>query len=221
METIQLTIADETLRDGEQQVGVCFNKETKRKLAHGIASTGVHSIALMPAVHPVEEQLVKVLVADGLVAQLAASTLMSKSAILQSKDAGVQHIILFHAVSDRLLMLRDPEIQLSEGQPELRDLALSSGVKPTPAQIQLVRTNMCRRVRQHLEYATQLGLRISFAAEDASRADFDFLVECINTFSPYLEQFLLCDTVGCLTPEKSYIWIHDLLASARCAPLIV
>ncbi|MDG2618032.1 2-isopropylmalate synthase [Thermoleptolyngbya sichuanensis XZ-Cy5] len=220
METIHLIIADETLRDGEQQVGVCFSKDIKRRLAHEIASTGVHSLALMPAVHPVEEQLAKTLVTDGLGGQLAASTMMGKACIRQSQTTGVQHIILFHAVSDRLLLLRDPEMQVAEGG-QAREAALLNGIKATPAQVQMVRANMCRRVRQHLEYAAQLGLRISFAAEDASRADFDFLVECINQFSPYLEQFLLCDTVGCLTPEKSYIWIHDLLASARCAPLIV
>jgi isopropylmalate/homocitrate/citramalate synthase len=56
-----------------------------------------------------------------------------------------------------------------------------------------------------------LGLKIYFAAEDASRADFDFLVDCIRRFQPYLERFLLCDTVGILTPEKTYIWIRDLL----------
>ena len=33
--------------------------------------------------------------------------------------------------------------------------------------------------------------------------------------SPYIENFLLCDTVGVLNPEKSYIWIHDLLQSTN------
>jgi isopropylmalate/homocitrate/citramalate synthase len=70
---------------------------------------------------------------------------------------------------------------------------------------------MLETVLKHLRYAAGLGLKICFAAEDASRADFDFLVECICRFQPYLDQFLLCDTVGILTPEKTYIWIHDLL----------
>jgi isopropylmalate/homocitrate/citramalate synthase len=37
-------------------------------------------------------------------------------------------------------------------------------------------------VLKHLKYAADLGLKICFAAEDASRADFDFLVEYINKF---------------------------------------
>lgn len=217
METVQLTIADETLRDGEQQVGIYFSTETKRKLAHEIASTGVKSIALMPAIHATEAQLLKTLVADG-IPQLAASTLMSKACIQRAKLAGVQHIILFHAVSDRLLLLRDPATQeLSDTVPS----ALRDRTEATSTQIQRVRSEMCDRVKQHLEYAAQLGLRISFAAEDASRTDFDFLVDCINAFSPYLDQFLLCDTVGCLTPEKSYIWIANLRTAICHTPLVV
>ncbi len=49
METLNLIISDETLRDGEQQVGLFF--EDKAKLARLIAATGVQQIALMPAVH--------------------------------------------------------------------------------------------------------------------------------------------------------------------------
>lgn len=216
METIKLIISDETLRDGEQQVGIFFGEEIKRELAHRIARTGVHQIALMPAIHPNEEALAKTLIAEGLDGQLAASTLMSKQFIDQSKATGVKHIILFHAVSDRLLLLRDPEIADLGMDPHAAD-----GVDVPLALIDRVRSNMVEKVLQHLKYAAQMGFHISFAAEDASRADFDFLTECIHQFSPYLKQFLLCDTVGCLTPEKTYIWIHDLLTSTCNAPLLV
>ena len=64
METINLTISDETLRDGEQQVGLFF--EDKAAVAQLIAQTGVHQIALMPAIHPTEATLVQQLVRGGL-----------------------------------------------------------------------------------------------------------------------------------------------------------
>ena len=64
METINLTISDETLRDGEQQVGLFF--EDKAAVAQLIAQTGVHQIALMPAIHPTEAALVQQLVRGGL-----------------------------------------------------------------------------------------------------------------------------------------------------------
>ena len=54
MKTVRLTIFDETLRDGEQQVGIFLDVETKRDLARLITATGVHHIALMPAIHHTE-----------------------------------------------------------------------------------------------------------------------------------------------------------------------
>ncbi|WAL61719.1 2-isopropylmalate synthase [Thermocoleostomius sinensis] len=206
METITLTISDETLRDGEQQVGLLFTPEMKYNLAHQIAKTGVHQIALMPAVHATEEQLVETLVMQGLEKRIAASTMMTRSFIDLSKSCGVKQIILFHAVSDRLLFLRDVEISQ---QPLYQGKTIDDSIPN--AVIDRLRQTMLQKVVEHLRYAASQGLKIYFAAEDASRADFDFLVECIRVFMPYLQQFLLCDTVGVLTPEKTFVWMRDLL----------
>ena len=212
METIKLTIFDETLRDGEQQVGLFFEDKTKRTLAHLIAQTGVNQIALMPAIHATEAQLVKRLISEGLGSQIAASTMMEPSFIDQSKACGVEQIILFQAVSDRLLFFRSAIRRQYNGK---------TVAEIPSAAIARVRQNMIAKVCQNLRYAAEAGLKISFAAEDASRADFDFLVECICTFAPHLEQFILCDTVGVLTPEKTYIWLHDLLNYSDRASLTV
>ncbi|XQQ07696.1 MAG: 2-isopropylmalate synthase [Leptolyngbya sp. IPPAS B-1204] len=216
METIHLQISDETLRDGEQQVGIFFESETKRTLAHRIAATGVHQIALMPAIHATEEHLVKTLLQEGLRQQLVASTMMAQPLIDQAKACGVGQIILFNAVSDRLLFLRDAAIRC---HPIYATKTIDDAI-PQPV-INRIRQSMIETVLKHLRYAASLGLKICFAAEDASRADFDFLVECIHSFKPYLQQFLLCDTVGILTPEKTYIWMHDLLEYTQHAPLSV
>jgi len=82
-----------------------------------------------------------------------------------------------------------------------------------------VRCSMVEKILKHLEYARDCGLEVYFAAEDASRADFDFLTQCISKFEPYLELFFLCDTVGCLTPEKSYVWLRNLLEVTNGAAL--
>ncbi len=214
METLNLLISDETLRDGEQQVGLFF--DDKETLARLIARTGVHQIALMPAIHPTEAQLVNNLVSAGFRRQVTASTLMTRSAIDQSKACGVGQIILFHAVSDRLLFLRDPEIVADTA---FQGKTIDDGVPPYV--IQKMRRRMLANALEHVRYASSQGLRICFAAEDASRADFDFLVDCINTLAPYLDHFLLCDTVGVLTPEKTYIWIRNLLEYSRSVALSV
>jgi isopropylmalate/homocitrate/citramalate synthase len=216
MEKIRLTISDETLRDGEQQAGLFFNQANKEMLAHLISQTGVHQIAIMPAIHNTEEQLLKNLIKEGMARQIVASTMMNRQFIDQSQACGVEKIILFHAVSDRLLFLRDSEIRSC---PIYQKTTIDDNI---PANIiQKIRQNAINKIVTHLHYAQEIGLKIYFAAEDASRGDFDFLVECINTFKPYIEDFIICDTVGILTPEKTYIWIHDLLEYTNHAPLSV
>ncbi|QKQ75844.1 2-isopropylmalate synthase [Nostoc sp. TCL240-02] len=207
METISIRISDETLRDGEQQAGIFFSYPTKQKLAYSIAQTGVDGLAIMPSVCKQEEELVKSLVLEGLDSLITACTLMGKEYIDKAKMYGVKRIILFYGLSDRLLFLRDPQIRLLN---EFKGKTIDDNI---PAKvIEIIRQNAIDIIVENLRYATKVaGLRVDFAAEDASRADFDFLVQCIRSYSPYIENFLLCDTVGVLTPEKSYIWVNDLL----------
>jgi len=214
MKSINITITDSTLRDGEQQAGLCFAPETKANLAHLIANTGVHQIDFMPAVHPTEAKLAKELINQGMAAQVVASTMMGTKFIDQSWETGVQKIVLFHAVSDRLLFLRDKQVQSQlEYQSKTIDDNIPSRV------IEQVRWSMLEKTLKHLQYARDRGLEVCFAAEDASRADFDFLTQCISRFEPYVGLFFLCDTVGCLTPEKSYVWLRNLLEVTNGAAL--
>ncbi len=214
METLNLLISDETLRDGEQQVGLFF--DDKKSLAKLIAQTGVRQIALMPAIHASEAELTSDLVDCGLKHQVVASTMMRRSAIEHARACGVQQVILFHAVSDRLLFLRDPKVARD---PALKKKTIDDDIPLSS--IRRSRQHMLAHALEHVRYATEQGLKVCFAAEDASRADNDFLIDCINTLSPYIEQFLLCDTVGVLTPEKTAIWIQDLLKRTYGVPLSV
>lgn len=214
MNMLDLFISDETLRDGEQQVGLFF--DDKQTLAELIAQTGVRQIALMPAIHPTEAELVSNLVTGHWKEKITASTYMKRSAIDQSQEYGVDQIILFHAVSDRLLFLRDPVMTTD---PAMSRKTIDDEIPNTA--IAEIRQRMVDKTLEHLHYATSQGLRVYFAAEDASRADFHFLVHCINTFAPYIEQFLLCDTVGTLTPGQTFVWITDLLENTQPVPLSV
>ena len=214
METLDLVISDETLRDGEQQVGLFF--DDKAALAGLLAATGVQQIALMPAVHASEAALVSELVGSGLRQQIVASTLMRRASIEASKACGVGQIILFHAVSDRLLFLRDGAIA---ADPLLQGKTVDDNIPP--AVIEGCRQRMLDNALEHVRYAADRGLRVCFAAEDASRADFHFLASCINTLGSHIDQFLLCDTVGVLTPEKTTVWIYDLLTYTDGVPLSV
>ncbi len=214
MENIELLVSDETLRDGEQQAGIFFDLETKQTLANLIANTGVHQIAIMPAIHHTEVQLFTSLANQDFGDRLTASTMMNRHQINYSCGCGAKKIILFHALSDRLLFLRDAEIT---HHPIYGHQTIDDSIPQ--AVINKIRQNAIAKILFHLQYAKKRGFEVCFAAEDASRANFDFLIECINTFKPYISQFLLCDTLGVLTPEKTYTWIQDLLKYTHNAPL--
>ncbi|MCF2150420.1 2-isopropylmalate synthase [Desmonostoc muscorum LEGE 12446] len=209
METLPIKIYDDTLRDGEQQAGLFFSYSTKYELAHLIDKTGVDGFDIMPCVCDEEAKLAKTLVSEGFGSQIFAATLMNKQFIDLAKDCGINRIVLIYALSDRFLFLRDPQIRLMD---EFKGKTIDDNI-PTNL-IDKIRQNAIDLIVENLRYATTVaGLRVDFAAEDASRTDFDFLVQCIRSFSPYIENFILSDTVGILSPEKSYIWINDLLQS--------
>jgi len=209
MQNIRLTIFDETLRDGEQQVGIFFDPQIKLDLANLIAATGVQKIALMPAIHTTEAELLTKLIQQGSPNTFAASTMMTPQYIDQAINCGVKQIILFHAVSDRLLWLRDSEFKSKTFSPHQQTEQLDQS--QDKALIVEMRQAMQSKVIANCEYAVSRDLQVSFAAEDASRADLAFLGDCINKFQPYLDNFLLCDTVGILTPATTKKWIKQLL----------
>jgi len=218
LQPISLKVFDETLRDGEQQAGLFFPYETKVELAQLIASTGVDYIDIMPMIDDSEERLVRSLVQDGMGDLITPAVMTGKRFVDHAKACGVKRIILFHAVSDRLMFFRDAEARRSElFKNKPFDDAIPNGV------IERIRHRVKEQILECLRYATspEVGLEVDFAAEDASRADFQFLVECIREFRPYLSYFMLCDTVGMLNPERAYGWVQELREATDSAPLAV
>ena len=209
MQTLPITVLDNTLRDGEQQAGLFFSTTTKYELAHLIWKTGVRYIDIMPCVCEEEAELAKTLASQGLM--MSAATLMGKSYIDLAQNCGLKNIVMFKGLSDRLLFLRDAEIRQ---MPEFQGKTIDDGIPKTV--INQIRHRALEQIVEHLRYAVEeTEMEVFFAIEDASRADFDFLVECLQAFSPYIEYCVLCDTVGVLTPEKSYTWIQNLLHSTK------
>ncbi len=166
-----LKIFDETLRDGEQQAGVFLAPELKRHLAGLLRTAGVHRIDIMPAVDAGEAALARQLLEDGWADCLAAATPVGRRFVDQAIDCGFRHAIVFYAVSDRLLFLRDPAVR---DDPALAVRTIDDGV-PAPV-IRRCRDEMLERLVDTLAHARAAGLTLDFAAEDASRADRDFLV---------------------------------------------
>ena len=211
-----LQIFDETLRDGEQQAGLCYPDDVKLELAVLIARTGVHAIDSMPAVDEAEAALVRRLATEDVGEKMSCATPLGRRHIELAKACGAARVILFHAVSDRLMYLRDPVVRADA---VLSHRTVDDG--GSLAVVAAVRERAAERIAESVAHARALGFHVDFAAEDASRADPGFLVSLIARVAPELGHFMLCDTVGVLTPERTSAWIEDILMRTGGARLAV
>jgi D-citramalate synthase len=73
------------------------------------------------------------------------------------------------------------------------------------------REEVLRLVEECVEYAKDHGLIVEFGPEDATRSDMSFLKEIIRTsLSAGADRVTPPDTVGILTPERSYEFFSEL-----------
>jgi len=188
LDTIGIKICDTTLRDGEQMPGVVFSPKQKIELAQKISGFGADIIELMPCISKSEAQVTKAIANLGLKAEITASTMLKKQHIDLAVSCNVDSVTLFAPVSDLHL----------------------------EAKLKITREENTRNALEAIDYAKSHGLKINFAGEDSTRADMGYLSEFINTISPYIEYFLVCDTVGCHTPERSYLFFKNICAKTSC-----
>ena len=86
------------------------------------------------------------------------------------------------------------------------------------------REEVLRITAECVQYAKDHGLIIELSAEDATRSDFEFVTEIFNVgVSTGADRICPCDTVGILTPEKSFEFFSkmkkkfaNVLVSAHC-----
>jgi len=86
------------------------------------------------------------------------------------------------------------------------------------------RNQVLKITRDMVKYAKDAGLIVELSAEDATRADFEYLKKVFSTgIDAGADRLVACDTVGVLTPERSYKFYGNLrkaltvpVVSAHC-----
>lgn len=184
----KIKILDSTLRDGEQMPGVVFTKSQKISLAEKILDFGIDLIDIMPAVSRLETELTELLVEKGYSNNIVATTLLRKEHIDLASYCGVKNIALFTSVSDIHL---DKKLFIS-------------------------REENLKRSLKFVDYSNDKGLKVYFAGEDSTRADINYLIHFINSMHDNIEYFFPCDTLGILTPRKTYNFIKRLKKETDC-----
>lgn len=181
----EVRIDDTTLRDGEQTAGVVFANEEKIRIARLLDEVGVHQIeAGIPAMGGDEKETIKRIAGLGLRASVLGWNRAVIKDIQDSIDCGVDAVAVSIAVSD---------IHIQFKLKKDRQWVLDS-------------------VKKAVDFAKHHNLYVSVNAEDASRADDDFLMEFgRNAKEVGADRIRFCDTIGLLDPFETFRIIKHLV----------
>lgn len=187
-------ILDSTLREGEQASDVYFTKGQKLQLAWMLDRLGVDMIEISPIVSKEHEEVCRELIKAGLKAEVVAHARATVEDVDLALKCDARWVALFMSVSD---------------------VHLKSKLK-------IGREEALGRVMKVVEYAKSHGLKVRFSAEDASRADADFLRKVASTAEGAgVDRLGITDTVGIMFPRGMYNLVKVVKEAVRKVELDV
>ncbi|MCL4473392.1 MAG: homocitrate synthase [Actinobacteria bacterium] len=174
----KIKIDDTTLRDGEQTAGVVFANQEKVRIARLLDEVGVHQIEVgIPAMLGDEKKTIKHIAGLGLNASILAWNRAVKEDIQHSLDCGVSAVAISMSASD---------IHIEHKLQKSRSWVLES-------------------IKKAVDFAKAHDVYVSVNAEDASRANLEFLVRFAQAAKEQgADRLRFCDTVGILDPFDTY-----------------
>lgn len=177
-------ILDTTLRDGEQTPGVLITSDEKLKIALKLDELGVDIIEAGSAITSKDEQKsIKTITQNNLNAEICSFARPLKIDIDTAIDCDVDSIHLVIPSSDLHI-----EYKLRKTREEVEKMAVDA-----------------------TEYAKSHGLIVELSTEDATRTSIDDLKHLYTkTIDAGCDRICACDTVGLLTPERSYKFYKEL-----------
>jgi homocitrate synthase NifV len=181
-----IRVVDTTLRDGEQTPGVAFSIREKVQIARLLDRLGVYQIeAGVPVMGGSEWQAVAAIARLQLRCRVNSWNRLLLGDLRASINCGVKDVHISCPVSEILI-----------------------GFKLRQSRLWVMDT-----LRRAVRYAFDYGLRVTVGAEDASRADQDFLLEIAQLAQEMgVERLRYCDTVGVLQPFDVFerlAWLRE------------
>ncbi len=183
-------LSDTTLRDGEQMPGATLEPAEKLQIARALEAAGIHSLdAGFPASSEADVEAIRSMI--GVIRKPVLT------ALCRTLPADID-------AADRAL----------DGNPvNKRGVSLFCGTSPLHREHKLGRnrTEVLKIITDAVSYAADRFKIISFAAEDASRTEMDYLCQCYTAaIDAGATTIGFPDTVGILTPEKARDMIRQL-----------
>ena len=171
-----IKLHDVTLRDGEQQAGLVFNKDQKVALAEKMAEVGIHRIeAGMPAVSAQDEAAIKEIVKRNMGPEIFAFARCVKDDVKRAADCGVNGIIIEIPSSDHMI---------EKAYKWSLEKATQLSIEAT-------------------QLAKELGLYTVFFPIDMSRAEMNWVLTLIEDVATkgHMDALAIVDTFGGLAPS--------------------
>lgn len=167
-------ILDTTLREGEQTPYVNFLPEEKIEIARLLDRVGVEMIeAGDPSVSPTIAATIKRIAEMNLKAEIVAHSLAIRSGLAKAKECGVDRVVVFYPTSQIHL-----ESKMNKSQDQAIDIIV-----------------------EHVRYARELGLKVRYTPEDATRTEFEFLIKVCNAaIEAGADRISYADTLGIMQP---------------------
>ncbi len=181
----KIKIDDTTLRDGEQTAGVVFANEEKIHIAKMLDRIGIHQIeAGIPTMGGDEKEAIKAITSLNLNCSILGWNRAVVSDIDDSIECGVDAVAISISASD---------IHIEQKLRKSREWVLES-------------------IRTAVDYAKKFNLYVSVNAEDASRADMEFLLQFARTSKEVgADRLRYCDTLGILDPFETFMRVRTII----------
>lgn len=181
---MKIALLDTTLREGEQSPHVSFTLDQKVKIVQMLDAFGIEFIEIG---HP------------------AVSTDIQKAIeVLSQMDTRSEKIIHSRALKkdiDDAVHYNVPWVGIFYGTSDL-SLKHKYNINKNDALFQIV---------DAVSYAKDLGLKVRFTAEDASRTEMSFLLDVAQIVETAgADRFCLADTVGVLTPKNTSLLVKEV-----------
>ena len=179
-----IEILDTTLREGEQTPYVNFTVDEKVEIAKMLDRVGVDMIeAGDPSVSPNVAKAIECIASLDLQAEIVAHSIASRPSIDRAKACGADRVAIFYATS---------KIHLDAKLHKTQDQAIDI-------------------IREHVCYAKDLGLKVRYTPEDATRTDFEFLVQVCNAaIEAGADRISFADTLGIMQPHIMFERVQAL-----------
>lgn len=190
----KIKIHDVTLRDGEQQTGVAFDKDDKIRIAEGLAEAGVHRIeAGMPVVSPQDAAAITEIVKRDLGPQIFAFSRCMIEDVKRVVDTGVSGVVMEVPSSEHIIKY---------GYKWPLEKAIDLSIESTA-------------------YAHEQGLEVVFFPIDFTRAEMNWVLDLISRVANegHMDSLALVDTFGATSPHAMQYFVRQVKSKFPDTPL--